>query len=153
VVRGERFIGVVDGFDCVELVFDAEPRNLVSIFVRGHRAGQVEFGWVSDAVGTRSGTGGRGEREARRTRDHPRQLRVEHGAGHVVRERRRPAHDDDPGSTPFLADELIVDGSITAVVGSPKHGKTWVLLDIAIAVETGENALGRFAVPKPVQCC
>jgi AAA domain len=52
----------------------------------------------------------------------------------------------DPGPTPFLVDELIVDGSIAAVVGSPKNGKTWTLLDLAIAVATGELALSRFTV-------
>jgi hypothetical protein len=52
----------------------------------------------------------------------------------------------DPGPTPFLVDELLVDGAIAALVGPPKHGKTWTLLDIAIAVATGELALSRFAV-------
>ena len=43
---------------------------------------------------------------------------------------------------------MIVDGAIAALVGAPKTGKTWALLDIAIAVATGERALDRFAVPK-----
>jgi hypothetical protein len=55
----------------------------------------------------------------------------------------------DPGPTPFLVDELIVEGSIAAFVGAPKNGKTWTLLDIAVAVAAGELALGRFAVPTP----
>src|SRR3954452_22853160 len=55
----------------------------------------------------------------------------------------------DPGATPFLVEELFVEGAIVACVGSPKNGKTWTLLDIAIAVASGEPALGRFAVPTP----
>jgi hypothetical protein len=55
----------------------------------------------------------------------------------------------DPGPTSFLVDELIVEGSIVAWVGPPKNFKTWTLLDIAIAVATGELALDRFAVPTP----
>ena len=54
----------------------------------------------------------------------------------------------EPGPTPFLVDELIVDGSIAACVGPPKNFKTWTLLDLAIAVATGEPALGRFKVAK-----
>jgi hypothetical protein len=55
----------------------------------------------------------------------------------------------DPGPTPFLVESLIVDEAIAAIVGPPKLGKTWLLLDLAIAVAAGEKALGRFAVPKP----
>ena len=31
----------------------------------------------------------------------------------------------DPGPTPFLVDDLIVEAAIAAIVGSPKNGKTW----------------------------
>jgi hypothetical protein len=55
----------------------------------------------------------------------------------------------DPGATPFLVSELLVDRSLAAIVGSPKRGKTWVLLELALAVATGEPAFGRFAVPEP----
>ena len=53
----------------------------------------------------------------------------------------------DPGETPFLVQELIVDGSVAQLVGPPKKGKTYVLLDVAIAIATGTKALGRFPVP------
>jgi hypothetical protein len=55
----------------------------------------------------------------------------------------------DPGPTPFLVDELIVDNAIAALVGAPKNGKTFALLDIAIAVAAAEQALDRFDVPQP----
>lgn len=54
-----------------------------------------------------------------------------------------------PGDTPFLVQDLIVDRSVAQLVGPPKKGKTYVLLDMAIAVATGNTALGRFAVPEP----
>jgi AAA domain len=57
--------------------------------------------------------------------------------------------EDDPGPTPFLVEDLLVESAIAAIVGPPKKGKTWVLLDLAIAVAAGEPALGRFKVPKP----
>jgi excisionase family DNA binding protein len=57
--------------------------------------------------------------------------------------------EDDPSETPFLVEDLVVDGSIAALVGPPKKGKTWTLLDLAVAVATGEKALGRFAVADP----
>jgi RecA-family ATPase len=42
-----------------------------------------------------------------------------------------------------------VEGSIAAFVGQPKNGKTWTLLDLAIAIAAGQVALKRFAVPNP----
>ena len=57
----------------------------------------------------------------------------------------------DPGPTPFLVDRLVVHPSVLAIVGPPKVGKTWTLLDLALSVATGTPALGRFAVePGPV---
>ncbi len=52
----------------------------------------------------------------------------------------------DPGPTPFLVDRLVVDPSILAIVGPPKVGKTWALLDLAISIATGEPALGHLEV-------
>ena len=57
--------------------------------------------------------------------------------------------EDDPGPTPFLVDELVVEGAIAAFVGAAKNGKTWTLLELAVAIVTGEPAFGRFTVPKP----
>lgn len=56
---------------------------------------------------------------------------------------------DDPGPTPFLVDELLVDRAVAAIVGAPKLGKTWVVLELAIAIATGRSAFGRFQVRKP----
>lgn len=53
----------------------------------------------------------------------------------------------DPGPTPFLVDQLIVDRAIGAVRGAPKVGKTWLLLELAISVVTGRAAFDRFEVP------
>lgn len=55
----------------------------------------------------------------------------------------------DPGPTPFLVDQVLVDGAIGAVVGQHKQGKTWVVLELALAIVTGREAFGRFAVPEP----
>lgn len=45
------FLGVVDGMDCVELVF-ADPGqrggNLISIFTEGRHRGSVAHGFVAD---------------------------------------------------------------------------------------------------------
>jgi len=56
--------------------------------------------------------------------------------------------EDDPGPTPFLVEDLIVEGAVAALVGAPKAGKTWTLLEIAIAIASGTQALGSFAVPQ-----
>jgi hypothetical protein len=53
----------------------------------------------------------------------------------------------DPGPTPFLVDELLVEAGIGAVQGTWKIGKTWLLLELALAVVTGRPAFGRFTVP------
>ncbi len=55
----------------------------------------------------------------------------------------------DPGPTPYAVDQLLVAGAIVALQGSHKAGKTWLLLELAIAIVTGRPALGRFAVPTP----
>jgi hypothetical protein len=57
--------------------------------------------------------------------------------------------EDDPGPTPWLVDDLIVEGALIAGVGSWKTTKTYGLMEIAISVRTGLPAFGRFAVPNP----
>ena len=42
-----------------------------------------------------------------------------------------------------------MEQALLALVGKPKLGKTWLLLDLALSVVTGEPALGRFAIPRP----
>lgn len=49
-VAGRKFIGPVDGYDCLELVFeDPDDRggNLVSIYTEGRYRGNVFLGFVS----------------------------------------------------------------------------------------------------------
>jgi hypothetical protein len=54
----------------------------------------------------------------------------------------------DPGPTPFLIEDIMVDQSITAVVGRWKTTKTYALLDAGISVVTGKPFLGRLTIPK-----
>jgi hypothetical protein len=52
-LSGRTFLGPVDGFGCVELVFDDRDdagRNLVTFFTEGRQRGRVAFGFVSDPV-------------------------------------------------------------------------------------------------------
>jgi hypothetical protein len=56
--------------------------------------------------------------------------------------------EDDPGPTPFLVDELLVAEAVGAIQGMPKARKTWVELELAIAIVTGRPAFDRFAVPE-----
>jgi hypothetical protein len=49
-LTGRKLVGAVDGFDCVELVFDDPERrggNLVSIFTGGTHKGRIAHGFVS----------------------------------------------------------------------------------------------------------
>lgn len=55
----------------------------------------------------------------------------------------------DPGETPWLVERLIVDGALAAVVGPPKAAKTWILLEVAVAVVTGRPAFDVCPVPAP----
>lgn len=55
----------------------------------------------------------------------------------------------DPGDTPWLVEQLIVDQAIGFLVGRWKVGKTWALLELAISIVTGRRAFGTFAVADP----
>nr|MBA3402568.1 AAA family ATPase [Actinomycetota bacterium] len=55
----------------------------------------------------------------------------------------------DPGPTPWLVENLIVDRALVAVVGRWKTTKSYGVLDLCIAVATGRPAFGAFAVPDP----
>jgi hypothetical protein len=58
----------------------------------------------------------------------------------------------DPGPTPWLVQDLIVDQALTAVVGRWKTMKSYALLDIAISIVTGTPWLGRLPVKtKPMR--
>jgi hypothetical protein len=49
-VAGRRFLGVIEVYDCIELVFDdGEPGgNLVTVYTEGRPAGHVALGGVAD---------------------------------------------------------------------------------------------------------
>jgi AAA domain len=55
----------------------------------------------------------------------------------------------DPGPTPFLVEDLIVDQAIAAAVGSYKVAKSYTLTELAIAIVTGRDAFGAYSVPDP----
>lgn len=55
----------------------------------------------------------------------------------------------DPGPTPWLIEELIVEGALVACVGRWKSTKSYSLLDLCLAIATGRPAFGAFAVPEP----
>ncbi len=54
----------------------------------------------------------------------------------------------DPGPTPFLVENLIVDQAVAAIQGPAKVGKTWLVLELAVAIVAGRSALD-CGVPKP----
>jgi AAA domain len=55
----------------------------------------------------------------------------------------------DPGPTPWLVDDLIVDKAIVAAVGRWKTTKSYALLDICISIASGRPAFGKLAIPHP----
>lgn len=54
----------------------------------------------------------------------------------------------DPGPTPWLVEDLIVDQALVALVGRWKSTKSYGLLDVCIAIATGRPAFGALAVPQ-----
>jgi hypothetical protein len=55
----------------------------------------------------------------------------------------------DPGPTPWLVQDLIVDGAIIAAVGRWKTTKSYGLLDLCISIATGQPAFGVHEIPNP----
>lgn len=55
----------------------------------------------------------------------------------------------DPGPTPYLVEELIVDQAIAAIVGSWKVAKTYAILECGRAIVTGGDAFDGYHVPRP----
>lgn len=49
----------------------------------------------------------------------------------------------------WLVDGLVADQAVGFIGGAPKTGKTWLGLDLAVAVAAGVPALGRFPVRHP----
>ena len=54
-----------------------------------------------------------------------------------------------PEEPPWLIEPLWSAGAVGVIGGAPKSGKTWLALELAIAVGSGVRCLGRFAVPRP----
>ncbi len=54
-----------------------------------------------------------------------------------------------PEGERWLIDGFLTGGSLTVLAASPKAGKTWVALALAVGVASGTPALGRFHVPAP----
>jgi hypothetical protein len=51
--------------------------------------------------------------------------------------------------TAWLIESLWGAGAVGVIGGAPKCGKTWLALDMAVAVASGRPCLGRYAVPTP----
>lgn len=54
----------------------------------------------------------------------------------------------DPGPTPWLVENLIVEQALIAAVGRWKTTKSYALLDVCVSVATGRPAFGALAIPK-----
>lgn len=50
---------------------------------------------------------------------------------------------------PWLVEPLWSSGAVGLIGGAPKSGKTWLALELAVAVGSGRPCLGRFAVGRP----
>lgn len=63
----------------------------------------------------------------------------------------KPLGDIDrmPEGERWLIEDLLSKSSIQVLAASPKVGKTWVALSMAVAVASGTPALGRFHVSEP----
>jgi hypothetical protein len=63
----------------------------------------------------------------------------------------RRVHEVEPRSSErrWLVDELFTSASVGLLGGPPKAFKTFVAVELALAVATGTKAFGRFAVPDP----
>lgn len=63
----------------------------------------------------------------------------------------RAAQVPDPSAEahPWLVEPLWSAGAVGMIGGAPKTGKTWLALELAVAVGSGVPCLGRFAVGRP----
>ncbi len=63
----------------------------------------------------------------------------------------RAAKIPEPGAEahPWLVEPLWSAGAVGLIGGAPKTGKTWLALELAVAVGSGAPCLGRFAVGRP----
>ena len=51
----------------------------------------------------------------------------------------------------WLVEPLWSAGAVGLIGGAPKSGKTWLALELAVAVGSGCRCLGRFTVPRPAR--
>jgi hypothetical protein len=58
----------------------------------------------------------------------------------------KPRGEDKPA---WLMEGLWGAGAVGVIGGAPKCGKTWLALELAVAVASGRPCLGRYAVPTP----
>lgn len=56
--------------------------------------------------------------------------------------------DNTPEHIDYLVTDLIPRGSLVFVAGAPKAGKSWIGVELSLAVATGSLFLGRFHVPR-----
>src|SRR5438034_8774608 len=52
-------------------------------------------------------------------------------------------------TTPWLIDQLWTAQAVGIIGGTPKSFKTWMALEMAVAVASGSACLATFAVPSP----
>jgi len=55
----------------------------------------------------------------------------------------------DQAAQAWLIEHLWSTGAVGVIGGAPKCGKSWLALELAVAVASGRPCLGRFAVPTP----
>lgn len=62
----------------------------------------------------------------------------------------RASNIESPTNRPsWLIDRLWMHQAVGVIGGSPKSGKTWLALEMAVSVASGTPCLGQFAVPSP----
>src|SRR5712691_3385587 len=57
--------------------------------------------------------------------------------------------DPAPATSAWLVEPLWGRGAVGVIGGAPKSCKSWLALELAVAVASGRPCLGRFAVPAP----
>jgi hypothetical protein len=66
---------------------------------------------------------------------------------HVLRAAQ--VHENPAEEPPWLIEPLWGAGAVGIIGGAPKSCKTWLALEMAVAVASGRPCLGRFPVPRP----
>jgi hypothetical protein len=74
---------------------------------------------------------------------------VERSIGHWLVDGADLLAEPDPGPTPWLIENLIVDQAIVAAVGRWKTTKSYSVLDLSVSIATGTPAFGTLEIPNP----